>query len=258
MNRWLLAAMASSLVSATAGCRTWRLVAEVGYTQVRARGNAALAAQASGIDPSQVRADLEDDFGLDDASGSPVGRVELGLGITTLSVSGFGYEEAGTGRLRVPFGDIPVNSSVRTEVRILNAASALTFDVIDAGGFRLSPGLALDYFDLDIQVESTSGTTRTERVDTSAPIPLLFARAELDLRRVVLLVEGGWIRAEVRDFDGTFFDLAATLRVPVYDRIHLQAGYRYIGLDAMGTADDQNLAARIALDGWQVGLGVRF
>jgi hypothetical protein len=118
--------------------------------------------------------------------------------------------------------------------------------------------VALDYFDIDIRVDSTTGSSQCERVDSNAPIPMLYVQAALDLEVVSLLVEGGWINAEIRDTDGTFVDLAAMLRVPIHDRIHLFAGYRYIGLDGNGQIDDQNLAADLTINGWMAGLGVSF
>ena len=118
--------------------------------------------------------------------------------------------------------------------------------------------MALDYFDIDIRVDAISGFSQSERVNSNAPIPMLHGQAQLDLKAVSLIVEGGWINAEVRDTEGTFFDVAAMLRVPLHDRIHLFAGYRYISLDGEGRADEQNLAADLTIDGWVAGLGVRF
>ena len=230
---------------------------DVGYAQFSLSGNVALAPSVGQVNLGQQKVDVQDDLGLDQATGSPYGRLQVDLGLPNLSLSGFAFEDEGRGTLQANFGDIMVGTPVETKVDALNFKGTLTFDLLDMKIVRLSPGVAIDYFDLTIDVNAT-GLATQEQLDAHAPIPLLFAQGEVDLKYASLLVEAGWINADLGDAKGTCIDVEAQLRVFIGQGFHVFGAYRYINLDADGKADGQAFVGDITLQGWMIGGGYRF
>jgi hypothetical protein len=242
-----------------ASCSVTGLGARVygGYMQTKMTGDVALEPSAGGIGLGTLLVDVEDSLGLNDAAGTPYGRVELQLGPARLTGSAFRYSEEGSGVLTASYGDIIVGTAVDTELDLTNVKGALTFDLINAGVVRLSPGIGVDFLDVDMTVRAPA-SGQTEEIEATAGVPLLFAQGEVDLGPVAATVDGGWIRIDLDEGDGTYWDVESLLRVKPLPGIELFGGFRWISIDVEGEDDGQRFATDLVLRGWFVGGGFTF
>jgi hypothetical protein len=248
--------LSGAAVLTAASCTTYEVRAYAGYMASELSGDIGLAPSIGNAPPSQFRADLQDDFGMGDESSSLYVRAEAALLSFRVTASGFRYAEEGTGTLTANFGDLVVGTEVASELDMLNAKVALTYD-INLPILRLSPGLAVDYLEIDTSVRATM-INAFEEVDVSAPIPMPYLQAEVDLGALALTLDAGWISASIEDGEGEFFDIEAMLHLQATERIEFIAGYRWISIDAEGDADGQRFDADLDLNGWFVGGGFRF
>jgi hypothetical protein len=227
---------------------------DAGYSLFNVKGDVALS-PSPGLPLDNFRVGVEEDLGLDDAAGSPFGKLEVGLGICSVTVSAFEYDESASGRLSRNFGTLPVGADIATDARILNAKGAVLFELLDIGGLKLSPGIGVDYFDMDLAVSSSGAS---ESVDAEAPVPMVFAQGELDIGPASFVVEGGYMEAHLEDAKGRFWDLEAIARIHLGKTLHVFGGYRYIDIAAKGEADGQPFDTNLEMRGWMLGGGFRF
>jgi hypothetical protein len=75
---------------------------------------------------------------------------------------------------------------------------------------------------------------------------------------VAATLDVGWIDIDLGDADGSYLDVEALVRVNPLPHLELFAGYRFIDIDAEGTADNRRFEAAFQLHGWMVGGGVTF
>ena len=204
------------------------------------------------------RVDVQEGFGLREKMDSPYGRVEVQALIARLQVSGFQIDQTGQGTLAVQFGDIPVSTPIETTLDMTNIKGELLFDLIDIGPVRISPGIGVDYFDLQLESRSLAVTTLRESLDAQAPVPMLFVQAELDLGVVDFVADIGGMKADVEDADGTAIDIELLARVRPLDHVEIFAGYRHIILDVEGKADGQDYLSDLELSGFIIGGGIYF
>lgn len=228
----------------------------VGYTQVEMSGMVALDTSVGGVDLGTVQVDLQDDLGLDDEVGSPYARAEVDLGLIVLTGSGFIYDEQSTGTLSVDFGDITVGSTVESDIEITNFKGAITFDIIDLGPLRLSPGVAVDVFDIDMTITATAPVVASEHVEITTPVPMLFLQTELDLGPVGATLDMGWMSLDLGDVKGTWLDIEGLATFALFPPFEIFAGYRFISIDTDGDADGQAFEVDIELQGWILGGGI--
>jgi opacity protein-like surface antigen len=197
-----------------------------------------------------------DDLGLGGEEISPYGRAEIDLGLIHLTGSGFIFETSGSGTLSQDFGDIPVTTDVNSSLEMLNAKGAISFDIIDLGPLRISPGVAVDYLQIDMNVTSTSGPPASEQLDIDAPVPMLFVQGEVDLGLLNATVDVGWISLDLDDISGTWWDIEGLASFNLFPALELFAGYRYISADVDGTADGQLFDTDLEIQGFTAGLGI--
>lgn len=226
-----------------------------GYTQMQMSGTLALNDSGNTNNLDNIQNDVSTDLGLGDQVGAPYARATLDLGAITLTGSGFTFDVNGSGTLSQPFGDLPAGRTVDTDFKLLNVKGAIALDLIDIGTFRLSPGVAVDFFDVEFSMEDTA-TMEFEQVDTLAPVPMLFLQGEVSLGPVGAAVDFGWIEADFGDVDGTWLDIEGLATMTIVPSLEVFAGYRYISIDTTGDADGQDYAANLQLEGWTVGLGL--
>jgi hypothetical protein len=237
------------------GCTAYELRGYGGFTSTKLSGDVGLSPSGNLIPP--VTADVESAFGLGDAEGSVYLRAEAALASLRLTASAFQHDESGNGTLNVNFGDLTIGTPVASTLDLTSAKVALSFDVLNLGVFRLSPGVALDYFDIDTTVRATT-VNAFETVDVSAPVPMPFLQLEGDLGVVAATLDAGWIHIDLEDAGGTFFDLEALVRVQPFAHAEVFAGYRFLSIDADGDADGQDFRADLRLQGWMIGGGITF
>lgn len=240
-------------------CTSLHARAYGGLTQATLEGSVGLQSSAGNLPLNQNRVSLDDEAGVDQSEVLPYLRGELGMPIGSVTVSGFAFSETGGGRLagNHQFGDILPSSLISSRLEFLNVKAAAHFDLVNVGVFRFSPGLGVDIFDLDAQI-SQVGTSNFERIDNVAFVPMLFGQAEVDLGVVAGTVDVGWIDVDLKDADGSYLDVEALVRVNPLPHFEVFAGYRFINIDAKGTADSRRFSADFDLHGWMVGGGVTF
>lgn len=232
--------------------------ASAGYTQMSLSGDIALAPTSGGVSLGTIRQDVESALGLDDASGSPYVRGDVNAAIVTFTASAFQYDQSGTGTLTANFGNISAGTQVRSDVELWNLQGAALFELLNIGPVRLAPGIGVNYFTGDIDVSSLTGPSITENVSVDAPIPLLFGEGEVKLGNLRGIVDVGWISGEYGDVDGTYLDLAGTVRMEIAAHLEVFAGYRWLEADIKGTVDGQAFQGDLVLQGWFLGGSLRF
>ena len=237
------------------GCTGFEMRGYGGYTSTELSGNVGLAPTGNVTQP--VNADVDSAFGLGDAEDSFYLRAEAALTFLRFTASAFQHNGTGNGTLNVNFGDLTIGTPVSSDLEMTSAKAALSFDILNLGVFRLSPGVAVDYIDMDTTVRATT-VNAFETVSVNAPVPMPFLQLEGDLGFVAATLEGGWIHLNLDDAGGTFFDIEGLLRVQPFRHVELFAGYRYISIDADGDADGQDFRADLVLQGWMVGGGITF
>ena len=235
-------------------CETYRVRAYGGYMQPRLTGTVALT-PAPNV-PFGTGVDLESGLGAG-TEDAPYLRGEFGLGPFVATVSAFHYDTTGTGTLDDGFGGLPQGTDVRSEIEILNIKSAITYDIVHVGPFRLAPGFCVDYTDVEFIVEPT-GFTGLERLEVQVPAPLAYVQAELDFDWVAATVDFGAMRVNLDEVDGDYLDFEAMLRISPIDNLEIFGGYRILQVDGTGEVDSQDYNADVELSGWFVGGGLTF
>ncbi len=231
------------------------------YLQLKPTGDLGLEDSSRSQALGQIKIDLDDNFSLDD-KGTPYIRFDLQSEDWNLEVSGFRFSDSADSTLSAPFGDMPQGTNVRSDLSIINAKAALTYTLVDLDVVDVGIGVCLDYFDVDMDVRSKTvlpaPATSFEETDFRAPVPMLFARAAVDVGPVGADVSVGWLSADLQDAKGTFWDLDAMISLKPIPNVDVFAGFRYISIDADGVLDSQRFDTELHLRGWYIGLGLTF
>lgn len=243
--------LAAVTLAALSSCSAPGFSVQAGYAQLSLDGDIGFATSGAAI--SQ---DIESAFGLGDSQGTPFGRAVLDLGTPVLSASGFMFEDEGTGQLQADFGGIAASTQVRSDLQLTNVKGALAFQ-ISLGPVAISPGIAVDYFDLDIDVSDTFGAI-TESVEVAGPVPMGFLRAEAEFWKIGLVAEAGYMQIDIDDVTASLLDIEALIEIRPTALLDLFAGYRHLGLQVDGLIDGDAFDTDIMLSGFVVGGGVRF
>jgi hypothetical protein len=242
-------------VASLTSCLGVGINADVGYSQMVLSGEMSLAPSVGSLPASTI--DVGNDLGLDDATGSPYARADAALGIVGLTLSGFGLEQSGVGTLSASFGDIPASTTVATDLQLYNLKAVAVLDILHLGPVRLSPGLGVDVFDLDLDMRSTTFGL-SESIDEVLPVPILCAQAAVDLGPFSALADLGGIYLSTGDVEGSFVDFELTARFQPLPNLEVFAGYRLILIDADGNPEGQDFSADLTVQGVVFGGGISF
>ncbi|HLQ37472.1 MAG TPA: hypothetical protein VK348_06710, partial [Planctomycetota bacterium] len=208
-------------------CGTDRAVfhGDVGAAFVQAHGHIALQNASGSLVLGNAENDLHDSFGVGDTVTSPYARVEADIGRQRVKVSGFGFDQAGSGVLRNNYGNIPAGTQVATSMTFFDLSSSWSYDLIESDAIRLAPGVALNYYSLDVAARSASLGV-FEQVDTDVVVPMPHVDAEYKLGSIVRLsADVGMIYANLRDAKGRYWDAEAMARITPSDYFELVVGY---------------------------------
>lgn len=249
--------VAALLTFALSSCSTGLgITIDAGYTELELEGDIGLSPNIGSVLPRRV--DVQDTLGLTESMSSPYGRVQVQALIARLQVSGFQVDQTGQGTLSVAFGDIPVSTPVETTLEMSNLKGELLFDLLEIGPVRISPGVGVNFFDLQLETRSVAVPSLRESIDAQAPVPMVFVQAEVDLGVVNLVADVGGMQADVEDADGTAIDIELLAKFRPLDHVEIFAGYRHIILDVEGRADGQDYLSDMTLSGFMVGGGIYF
>lgn len=250
----ILSLVAASALLTLPSCYQFEVTAQAGYALLSLDGD---FGYVDGSSSATIDQDIESAFGLGDDQGTPYAKLAFDFGTPTLSVSGFMFEDEGTGTLSAPFGaNLPSGFPVRSEFDLTCAKVAYAFE-IPIGPISISPGLAVDYVDLDFLVADQFGAT-TEEAQLQAPLPMLFLRAEADISIVTLLVEAGYVSVDIDDIEAQLLDVEALVEINATTWLNFFAGYRMIDFEADGLIDNDTYDIDLGLSGFLVGGGFRF
>lgn len=247
------------LFALVSGCSLPTISGEAGYGQFSFSGKAGYSLSSSA---TTARNDIRSSLGFNDPEPFPYIHGKAGLGPVLVTASAFQFSTSGSGTLEAQFGSISAGTAVHADMDVTSIRGSVyffdVFDIVPLPFVSLKPGVGVDYFDISLKADALSGSVN-EDFDTKAPIPILAARAGVDLGVVEGVLEAGGIKIDYQDeIDGTFLDLEALLKVHPTSNFTLFAGYRYINVDGKGKDGDNNYDVGLILQGWMVGGGLRF
>ena len=243
------------LVATLAACTPQTFRADVGALFATTSGKIALQNAGGTLVLGNEQNDVDDQLGVGDTEVSPYVRVQWDHELHRVRAHGFGIDAEGSGTLAGDYGGIPAGSQVTTSMEFFNVAAAYDYEVWGDENFRLALGGQLGIYSLDIAARSASGR---ESVRTDLVIPMAFAEVEGFFGPVTLGANAALMAGNWRDADGRYLDAEGFARVQVVDEVDLIAGYRYLVLDANGTATSRDFDADITVQGWFIGGGIRF
>ena len=237
-------------------CASVEVTAQAGFTQVSVGGDIALAQGSSGAGVTAEQ-DVGSAFGLGDQQGSPYARARFDFDGPVVTASGFLFRERGQGVLDAAFGGISAATPVETVLDFGCAKLTGAYD-LDLGPVVVSPGIAVDVFDLDFQVSDTTFGNR-EEIDEIVAVPMLFVRAAAAVGALGFVGEVGYVGTpEVGDSKGSLLDAEAMVEWSLAPRGELFAGYRFLDIDANGDTGSESFVLDLHVGGWFVGGGIHF
>ncbi|MCR9244260.1 MAG: hypothetical protein NXI31_04455 [bacterium] len=235
-------------------CYQFEITAQGGFAQLALDGDIGYVTGTGGV---SIQDDIESGLGLGDDQGTPYVRANMDFGVPNLSVSGFLFEDDGRGLLTQNFGGVAAGVPVLTDFEMASAKIAYTFE-IPLGPVSLQPGLAVNLIDLSILVRDSIGIA-SEDIQLSAPLPMLFGRAEIDIADFLQLVgEVGYVAVDVEDVEANLLDVEALLELTALEPLNLFVGYRSISFEGEGEIDGDSIDIDLGLSGLIVGGGIRF
>lgn len=237
-----------------ASCGTPEFTADAGYMFMELAGDFGLGDSGGG---GSLNINLGE--GLDISNGgSPYAKVEAVVMGFRFGVSGFKYSDTGDSILSTSFGDIIAGSTVNTDLDLTNLKATFAYDLFDFGFLRISPGLSLDYFDIDLEMVATSPIAAIEKIDFEVPVPMPYLSAQLTYEDFTLDAEVSGISVNLPDANGLYWDISMKLRYQPVPLLDMFVGYRYLLIDAEGDVGGQDFDADIHLNGLLFGASFRF
>ncbi|MCR9244381.1 MAG: hypothetical protein NXI31_05070 [bacterium] len=230
---------------------------DAGAMFVEADGEIALQNPGGSLTLGNEQNRLADDLGLGDREASPYVRMTWERDLHRVRVHGFGFETEGSGTLAGDFGGIVAGSAVTTSMDFLSAGAAYSYQVFDNDWIQIGIGGQLTYNLLNVDTRAVIGS-QADEVQTDVVVPMPFAEIEARLGDVTLGANAGVMSADLGDANGRYWDVEAMARWQINDTIQVLGGYRYILMDAFGTASSRDFDADVDLHGWFIGGGVRF
>jgi hypothetical protein len=229
---------------------------EAGYTQMAVSGNMAFTTGTGG-GATNGSQDIQSALGLGQDVGSPYGKATLDFGVPRLEVSAFQFKDEGSGVLQTNFGDLTAGVAVNSRFEFFNIKASYSFD-IELGPVRVSPGLAVDFFQMKLEVVDTSNTVK-ESFDEPLPLPLAFLGGGVDLGIVDVDASVGYLKApRTQGIEGSALDAEGKLHFHPNRMFDVFAGYRLINLKAKGDFGSDRADIDFDIKGWMVGASLHF
>lgn len=206
------------------------------------------------------------DLGVDEDTSVPGARVDLDFGSPHLSLGYMSSDFSGDGTTTSEFSQqgvvIPVGTDVRTQADLDIYSAAFTFDLVPSDTVDVGIGLGAAIVDVRGAIDQIGGPNSID-VDQILPLPLLAARAELDLGSLELsgalsgmdlTLNGDSVSVIDADFSVLYRFLGGEDRLSLGARL----GYRYMNIDADYEDRDDNVRLDMGVDGPYLGLTVGF
>jgi hypothetical protein len=219
-------------------------------------GNMAFTSGTSGGSTNGSQ-DIQSALGLGSDVGSPYAKATLDFGVPRLEVSAFHFKDEGSGVLQTNFGDLTAGVAVNSRFEFFNIKGSYSLD-IEFGPVRLSPGVAVDFFQMKLDVVDTSNTVR-ESFDEPLPLPLAFLGGGVDLGVFDLDASVGYLKTpRMQGIEGSALDIEGKVHLHPTKMFDVFAGYRLINLQAKGDFGSDRADIDFDIKGWMVGGGFHF
>ena len=242
------------LIALLGSCSVAEFTTDAGYMFMALSGDVGFDASGGG-----GSANINLGQGLDISNGSsPYARVEVAAAGFRFGLSGFKYGDSGDSILSTAFGDITAGSTVDTDLDLTNLKATIAYDVINFKYLRISPGISIDYFDVDMEMTATSPVLVSEAIDFQVPVPMPYVSAALMYGDWTLDAEASGISVSLADAEGLYWDLSAKLRYQPLPLLKMFVGYRYLLINASGDTGGQDFDADLRLNGLVFGLSFGF
>ena len=222
-----------------------------GYMQTDVTGGAGLGTAGSGTPATN---DVESSLGVDDPSGNLQLRAEGKIGPVHATARTMGFNGSGAGTLAAPFGSIGQGTTVSSQLDVFDVDLAASWDLVDVGPVRISPGLGYGIYDVSLGV---TGGGASEKIAEVYQVPYLFLQGEVEFGPAGAVVDLGWTDIKISDDDMQMVDLSAMLYVQPGAMLELYAGFRSKSFQAESSGGPRRVVD-FDLQGWFLGGGVRF
>ena len=242
-------------VTALAACTPGFFRADAGAIYSQVKGSVGLQNSGGTLVIGNNMADLQDDLGVGDEQASPYVRLEADWGNHRVKVSGFRHQSSGSGTLQHPFGDLVAGSAVNSDLEFDDITASWSYDLMPTGPLRLGLGVQVGYYGVDLSVRSIGGF-ETVTSDLIAPMP--YVDGEVDVGIFSFGANAGALMADLHDATARYWDAEGYARMHIGPALEVLAGYRYLLIDAHGTADNRDFDADFEVTGWFLGGGIRF
>ncbi len=248
----MLLAVSLAALTACAG-QTYR--ADVGAMFAITNGDIALQNAGGSLDLGSNQNDLDSEMGVGDTEVSPYVRLQMDDKKHRVRVHGFGLDAEGSGTLVGDYGGIVAGSQVRTSMEFFALGAAYGYEVLRDKNYRVALGGQLAFYKLDVGARANVGR---EQVQTDVIVPMPFAEVEGFLGPVTVGVNASFMSIDLGDASGIYWDTEAYARWQATKDFDVLCGYRYLLLDAYGTASSRDFDADLNVQGIFFSAGVKF
>lgn len=230
---------------------------DVGAVFPVVKGQIALQNAAGDIVLHNNQQDIESNMGLGDTEVSPYLHLQTDGGRHRVRLHAFYSDAEGSGTVTGDrgYGGIATGSQVTTSLEFYAVQATYGYQVFRDDHFRIGLGGTIGAYGFDLAARSA---TNRDEVETSLIVPMLYVEAEAYLGPVIVGGDAGIIAGDFRDGDGRYGDVEAFVKAVPHENFELMAGYRYVLLDAHGTATSRDFDADLEIRGFFLGGGVRF
>jgi hypothetical protein len=242
-------------VAALPSCAEMAYRADVGVMFPVAKGRIALQNEAGNLSLHDNQNDFESNMGLGDSEVSPYVHLQADKEKHRFRVHGFVSNAEGTGTLAGAYGGLPAGTQVSTSMDFYALQATYAWQVFRDEYLRVALGGTLGVYGLDLAARSTTGR---EEVETSLIVPMPYFEVEGFLGPVIVGGDAAIMAGHFRDGNGRYGDVEAYVKVRPHEDFEVMAGYRYLLLDAHGTATSRDFDADVEVRGFFVGGGIRF
>jgi len=218
-------------------------------------GQVALQNAGGSLALGENQNDVDSETGLGDTEVAPYIRLQSDKERHRVRLHGFGFDASGNGTLVGDYGGIPAGSQVTTSTEMFAIAANYGYELLRGDRYRLAVGGQAGYYKLDVAARSTIGR---EAVSTDVLVPMPFLELELLLGPLTIGANAAIMGADLGDASGRYWDMEGNVRWQATKEFDLMAGYRYILIDAYGTATSRDFDADVDVQGVFITAGIKF
>lgn len=243
------------LLAGLGACKGTAYKVDVGPLFAVPRGEVALQNSTGTLVLHNEQNDVDNDLGLGDRQASPYLRMQTDYEDHRVRLHGFVVDSDGGGTLAGDYGNIVAGTVVTTAMDFFAVAANYGYALFRGEHYRLAVGGQAGLYSLDVTARSTVGR---EQVNTDVLLPMPFIELEGKFGPLTVGANAAIMALDFRDASGRYWDLEGYARLQATRQLDIMAGYRYVLLDAYGTATARDFDADVDIQGLFVTVGVSF